>query len=89
MKQRKKIKNSMKYVHYRHQNKQWYYWISERKQKYYFPSFLNYQPGKYETWFAGEETTNSKAKQILKEMFPEYEIIKPLPFHIGFHMKKR
>lgn len=73
-----------KFVHYIHIDKNWYYWIDE------FNSTKTWRP--YEgdgyidkdlIWFAGEDTTKSKAKEIISEMFPQYTIIKTLPYHHG------
>lgn len=66
----------MEIVHYIHYEKHWSYIIDNHdwKKYCYFGDWI---------WFAGEDVPERKAKEILKEMFPDKKIMKALVYHHG------
>lgn len=81
-----------KYIHYRHRNKQWIYWISDKKEDFYF--VFPYMLEKEKLIESKDIKTEKEIKKYLKEKFPEYELVKPRPYHsspgpVGSRPKKK
>lgn len=72
----------MKYLHYIHIEKNWFYWFSEFDSNKEFRPYNQYGVNDY-IWFADEKITKSQARKILKEKFPDYELILTYPYHEG------
>jgi hypothetical protein len=73
----------MSYVHYRHENKRWYYWVDNRDSKFYDVNHKKHWNHSDETEFAYMGCTRSEAKSILNKIFDplNYTIIEGVPFH--------
>ena len=79
----------MRYLHYIHIGKNWFYWFSDfDDKKIYRPYEGDGAVDKKMVLFAGEDVTKSKAKQMIKEMFPDYEPILSYPYHQGTKLNK-
>lgn len=68
------------YLHYIHINKNWYYWFSEWNYTKIFNSKKFKEFADF-IWFAGEDTTKSNAKKILKTKFPNDNAILTYFYH--------
>lgn len=79
----------MKYLHFIHINKNWYYWFDKWKNNKTFRPYEG--DGSIDEsliWFAGNDKTKSNAKQILKEMFPKFDPILTYPYHSSPRLDK-
>lgn len=71
----------MEIVHYMHVNKLWYYWLDNSEQKKYWRNIQTEYDLQYINLLSEEVITERKAKELLRELFPNNKIMKAIPYH--------
>lgn len=73
----------MKIVHYMHVNKLWYYWLDDSEQKKYWRK-IEYEDDLEKVSLLSEKIiTERQAKELLRQLFPDKQIMKAIPYHFS------
>lgn len=66
-------------VHYMHFNKLWYYWLDNYTGKKYYRKLE--EKCSDVNLLSGEIITEGQCRKILRNLFPQYKIMKAFPYH--------